>query len=163
MLRARFRLLAVVTAIGLMTTSTVAAQASRHFTSIVRDGFYAGIDSGSGDLAFFHVKHHRVYHLRFSMSLTCHNSATGQDYDRNFSAGSAMPQGRLIPANGTLTIHWNQQDSGRDGHITGELTFHRHFLASFSVLSGGGLEDCNGFSAVLMQRAHRTPPVPTAP
>jgi hypothetical protein len=155
--------LAAAAVISTLIVPPLAANASRHYVSIVRDGFYAGTDSGSGALAFFHVKHHRVYHLRFSLELSCHNSNTGQDYPRNFSAGSRMPQGRLIPANGTLSINWLQEDGGRRGHINSELTFHRNWLASFSVLSGGGYEDCTGFSAVRLQRAHKTPPVPHDP
>ena len=162
MLRAWFRLLSIITAIGLLATVPLSAQA-RHVVWIVRDGFYAGMVSGSSELAFFHVKHHRVYHLRFSMNVSCHDSSTGQDYNVNFSAGPAMPQGRLIPANGTLRINWTETDSARRGQISAELTFHRHFLASFSVLTDGSIEDCNGFSAVPLQRAHRTPPVPVGP
>jgi hypothetical protein len=155
--------LAALTAISMLAMAPLTANARPHTISIVRDGFYAGVDSRSGALAFFHVKHHRVYHLRFSLELTCHNSDTHQDYARNFSAGSRMPQGRPIPANGTLTVNWLQEDGGRHGHINGELTFHSHWLASFSVTSGGGFEDCTGFSAVLVRRASRTPPVPHDP
>jgi hypothetical protein len=161
--RARIRLLAATAVMSIPISTPLAANASTHFVSIVRDGFYAGVDSGSSALAFFHVRHHRIYHLRFSLELTCHNSNTGQDYPRTFSAGSRMPQGRLIPANGTLSVNWVQQDGGRRGHINGELTFHRHWLASFSVTSGGGFEDCTGLSAVLLQRAHKTPPIPHDP
>jgi hypothetical protein len=155
--------LVAAAAMSLLVIPPVAANARTHFVSIVRDGFYAGMDTGSGALAFFHVKHHRIYHLRFSLDLTCHNSSNGQDYPRNFSAGSSMPQGRLIPANGTLAIDWTQEDGGRRGHIGGDLTFHRHLLASFSVQSNGGNEDCTGFSAILVQRAPHTPPVPHGP
>jgi hypothetical protein len=163
MFRGRIKLLALMAATGVLISAPLAAHARGHTTWIVRDGFYAGMDSSSGDLAFFHVKNHRVYHLRFSLNLSCQDDTTGQQFTPNYSAGSAMPQGLKIPANGVLRIQWTQVDSARNGHITAELRFHRHPLASFSVLSDGAVEDCNGFSAVLVQRAPRTPPVPSRP
>ncbi len=163
MRRSPIKLLAAVAVISLLIIPPLAANARSHTVSIVRDGFYAGIVATAGELAFFHIKHHRVYHLRFALVLTCHNSGTGQDEPRAFSAGSSMPQGERIPANGTLSINWIQEDGGRRGHISGELGFHRHWLASFSVISSGGLETCTGFSAVPPHRAAKTPPVPSRP
>jgi hypothetical protein len=159
----RVGLLMLITAVGLLATAPLTAHARGRTTWIVRDGFYAGMSSGPGALTFFHVKNHRVYHLRFSLNLTCHDSTTGQDTTVNYSAGSAMPQGLQIPADGVLWIRWSQEDSGRMGHITADLRFHHRPLASFSVLSAGGVETCNGFSAVSVHRAPRTPPVPSAP
>jgi hypothetical protein len=140
-----------------------AAAASGSTVWIVRDGFYAGLHQGSFGFAYFHVKNRRVYHLRFALNLTCHNSNTGEDYPRTFDAGPRMPQGRLIPANGIVTIGWSERGGGREGSITGELSLRRHLLASFSVVADGGYEACEGFSAIVVERSPRTPPLPTNP
>ena len=161
MSRIRTLLLALLTAAGLLTAVPLGAQARGHTHWIVADGFYAGMDS-NGDLAFFHVKHRRVYHLRFSLTLACHDSA-GPDTSPNFSAGSAMPQGRLIPSNGILRLSWIEEDSARDGHIRAVISFRTHPYASFAVDSSGTIETCSGDSAVDVQRARATPPVPTRP
>jgi hypothetical protein len=156
----RIRLLLALTAIALLGAATAALART---TWIVRDGFYVGSEDNFSELAFFHVANRRVRHLRFSMNLNCHNDNTGQDYDRNFSAGAAMPQDERIPSDGTLTIQWSETDAGRAGHITAELRFHRHPMASFSVTSAGGYEACNGFAAIRLHRSPRTPPVPSRP
>jgi len=154
--------------IALLLTGSVLATAGAaggSTTWIVRDGFYAGIEQSSGgvEFAYFHVKNRRIYHLRFALNLNCHNTNTGDDYPRTFDAGPHMPQGRLIPANGDLWIDWSERGGGREGRITGELSFRHHLLASFSVTADGGCEDCEGFSAVLLQRSPRTPPLPRNP
>lgn len=98
-------------ATGVLMSAPLAAHARRHITWIVRDGFYAGLDSSSGDLAFFHIKNHRVYHLRFSLTLSCQDDTTGQQYTPNYSAGSAMSQGLKIPAAeccGSNGLRWVQ-------------------------------------------------------
>lgn len=144
-------------------TLVPAAVASGNPVWIVRDGFYAGLHQGSFGFAYFYVQGHRIYHLRFALNLNCHNTNTGEDYPRTFDAGPRMPQGRLIPANGIVTIDWSEHGGGRDGNITAELSFHRHPLASFSVIADGGYEECEGFSAIVLQRAPRTPPRPPNP
>jgi hypothetical protein len=158
MFRSRAIRIVAAAATSVLILSPLAASAS-----VVRDGFYVGTDSDADAPAYFHVKHDRVYHLRFTLTLSCHNSSTGNNYPRYFTAGSAMPQGRSIPANGTFSIDWSQEDGGRHGRIHGELGFHRHGRARFSVTSTGGLEHCTGSSAVPLTRASRTPPVPSAP
>ena len=89
----------VAAILGALTTAPGPARASRRYVAIVRDGFYAGMDAHS-ELVYFHVAHHRVYHLRFSLTLGCHNTDTHEDYPRTFDAGHVMPQGRVIPRNG---------------------------------------------------------------
>lgn len=144
-------------------TLVPAAVASGSTVWIVRDGFYAGLHQGSFGLAYFYVHDHRIDHLRFALNLNCHNTDTGQDYPRTFDAGPRMPQGRLVPANGIVDIDWSERGGGREGRISAELSFHSHPLASFSVVADGGYEDCEGFSAIVLQRSPRTPPLPTNP
>ena len=159
----RKKLLVLAATLATIAVVPLGAHARGPTHWIVRDGFYAGMDAGSGELAFFHVRHHRVYHLRFSLNLTCHDDTTGQDNSYNFSAGDEMPQGRLIPADGVLTINWTETDSARDGHINAELRFHRRPVASFYVTSASSVESCNGLSAVYVHRSRARVPVPSQP
>lgn len=129
---------------------------------IVPDGLYAGMDPRSASLTFFHIHNHRVYHLRFSLNIVCHNSNTGADYTVNYSAGPAMPQGQTIPADGLLRLDWVESEAGREGHIDMEITFRRRPMASFSVTSTGGYESCNGFAAIYVRRSPLRVPVPTS-
>lgn len=137
------------------------ALASGRTVWIVRDGFYAGMVSGGGELVYFYVARGRVYHLRFSMSLDCTSSGVTSNPD--FNAGPAMPQGRAIPASGILSIDWVEHGAGRTGDINAELALTRHPNASFSVTSHGDPERCNGFADIPIQRAAVTPPRPAWP
>lgn len=165
MTQKRLTLLSLIATLSVLVVAPLAADARNHTATTVRDGFYAGITPGSHDLVFLHVKHRRVCHLRFNLTLACHDSSTGADYGAAFSAGSAMPQGKKIPANGRLQINWTQNNGARDGRISSEIDFHRsrHLLASFSVISSGAIENCDSFAAIAMSRSPKTPPIPPGP
>jgi hypothetical protein len=159
----RTRMLALIVALAALAVPSLAAATGRT-VYIVRNGFYAGMDSGSGALTFFHIKNHRVYHLRFSMNLDCDNSNTGQHYDRNYNAGPGMPQGEAIGTNGRVDIDWSETEAGRDGNISAEISLSgRRPLASFSVHATGGYETCVGFSAIYIYRSPVNVPVPDQP
>jgi hypothetical protein len=140
---------------------TPSALAAGRTVWIVRDGFYAGMDSSAGKLVYFYVSHRRVYHLRFSMELDC--TSPGVTSNPIFTAGEAMPQGRRIPPSGIVSIDWIEHGAGRTGHINAELAFTRHPNASFSVTSHGDPESCDGFADIPIQRAAVTPPRPAWP
>jgi hypothetical protein len=160
----RTRRLAALAAAAMIVILSLAGAASGRTVYIVRNGFYAGMDDGSGALTFFHIKNHRVYHLRMSLNLDCQNSNTGQDYQVNYNAGPKMPQGQAVGSNGRANIDWTETEAGRDGHISAEISFSgRRPLASFSVISNGGYETCNGFSAIYIARSPANVPIPRQP
>ena len=145
-------------------TAIVASARSRTIY-IVPDGFYGGL-AGPDTAIFFWVEHRRVYHLRVDTVFACHNTSTGEDYERAFQAGPLMPQGQEIPRSGELTIKWAETYNTRYGHIDIVLDLRGPRVARVSVDAppvGEGLEDCTGTKPFPLKRSTHVIPRPAVP
>jgi hypothetical protein len=153
---------AVIASTGILVAP---ASARPRTTYIVRDGFYGGL-AGPDTAIFFWVEHRRVYHLRVDTVFACHNTSTGEDYERAFQAGPLMPQGEEIPRSGELTIQWAETYNTRYGHITIVLDLRGPRVARVSVDApplGEGLEDCTGSKPFPLKRSTHVIPRPAGP
>jgi hypothetical protein len=157
-------LAAMLTAIVLVG-GLLAPGAGARTTYIVRDGFYGGLGSNNTYVMLW-ISHRRVYHLRFSAIISCHDIASNEDYERAFDAGKNMPQGQAIPAGGRLVVNFTETSAGRVGHIRALISFRHGAVADFSLdapHTGEGLEDCTGAQVILLKRSPHTVPRPEGP
>jgi hypothetical protein len=159
--------LALVTALAALALlgGGLAPGAGARTTYIVRDGFYGGLGSDN-TYTMLWVSHRRVYHLRFSAILSCHDIASNEDYERAFDAGKNMPQGEPIPASGRLIVNFVETSAERVGHIRALISFRHGAVADFAIEAphtGEGLEDCTGSQVILLKRSPHNVPRPEGP
>ena len=128
-------------------------------TAVIPNGTYGAL-SPRGEYVVFEVRNRKVRNLNFNIQITC-QAPDSPSEQRFFSAGPGAPEGRTIPANGTLILNWQEDGGGRYGQVHLELKFGVRDIANFAVIvpedrSGAGPEDaresCDGVSA---QRFHR--------
>ena len=133
--------------------------------TVVPDGTYGGLESGSGEYVLFKVRNRRVYKLAFNTRIFCQASDSPTTETRFFSAVHA-PQGKLIPRNGRLHLEWQEEGDGRYGNIGVTLKFGTRDFADLSVIvpeSAGraeaeeAKETCDGGGIVHFRRGFEVP------
>ncbi len=140
-----------------------------HTTAVVPDGTYGALGP-RGEYVVFTVRGRRVRDLNFNMQITCQASDATTPEPRFFGAGAEAPQGRLIPANGKLTLRWQERGDGRLGQISVELKFGVRDVANFAVIvpeepgpaamPDEAKESCDGVSSLRFHRGFELTPVP---
>jgi hypothetical protein len=117
------------------------------------DGRYGKVEGY--ELIGFKVRDRKVTDFFFSMLMQCHNSDTGEDYERIFT-GHDIDGGRAN-SSGHWGQNYTQTDGGREGSGLAEVTFTRSrgVYGSVSVVAPAGpesFEDCHGFIDFKMRR-----------
>jgi hypothetical protein len=151
--RARLLKLVPFTLIFLVLASGSLASARYVRPAPALDGRYGKVQGD--ELIGFTVEDRKVTNFFFNMRMQCHNSDTGEDYDRSFS-GSEISGGR-VSFNGKWGREYAQTDGGRDGSGLAEVSFTRGrgVFASVSVVAPArpeSFEDCFGFLALKVRR-----------
>ncbi|HEU4392814.1 MAG TPA: hypothetical protein VFR04_04160 [Solirubrobacterales bacterium] len=151
--RARLLKLVPLTLIFLVFATGSLASARYVRPAAVPDGRYGKVQGD--ELIGFKVEDRKVTDFFFNMRMQCHNSETGEDYDRYFS-GSEISGGRAN-FNGKWSREYAQTDGGRNGSGLAEVNFSRTrgVLASISVVAPApfeSFEDCFGFLALKVRR-----------
>ncbi len=156
--------------LGLLASGADAGARPRpHTTAVVPDGTYGALGP-RGEYVVFTVRNRRVRDLNFNMQITCQASDSTTPEPRFFGAGAEAPQGRTIPANGKLTLRWQERGDGRLGQISVELKFGVRDVANFAVivpeepgpaaLPDEAKESCDGAGSLRFHRGFELPPVP---
>jgi len=167
----RFLLRATLAAALALVLLTPASSTARSHTAVVPDGSY-GVATASGEYIYFTVRNRRVRKLEFQTEITCQASDSPTSEQRFFAAGAQAPQGRVIPANGQLTLRWWENGNGRYGHSSVELRFGARDVANIAVIvpedttgaaPGDSLESCSGVSSLRFRRGYEVTPPPTSP
>jgi hypothetical protein len=144
--RARLFKLVPLTLIALVLGSTSLATARYVRPAPAPDGRYGKVEGD--ELIGFKVRDRKVTDFFFNMRMQCHNSDSGEDYERYFT-GHDIDGGRA-----SFDGHWGQNytqtDGGREGSGLAEVTFTRGrgVYGSVSVVAPAGpesFEDCHGF------------------
>lgn len=151
--RARLLKLVPLTLIFLVLVSGSLASARYVRPATVLDGRYGKVQGD--ELIGFKVEDRKVTDFFFNMRMQCHNSETGEDYDRYFS-GAEISGGRAN-FNGKWSREYAQTDGGRNGSGLAEVSFTRGrgVYASVSVVAPAppeSFEDCFGFLALKVNR-----------
>jgi hypothetical protein len=161
-MRTRPRLLGLVLValIALAIGATSLASARYVRPAPAQDGRYGAVRGD--EVIGFKVKNRVVEDLLFNALMECHNSDTGENYERAFSSRGIG--GGRIPFNGRWRKEYEGEDGLRQGYGVAEVEFFRngHVLASVSVIvpgGGGSFETCHGFFA---SRVSRGPLGPTS-
>lgn len=138
-------------------------------TAVVPDGTYGALGR-RGEYVVFTVRNRRVRDLNFNMQVICQASDSPTPEPRFFGAGAQAPQGRAIPANGKLTLKWQERGDGRLGQISVELKFGARDVANFAVIvpeepgpeaePEEAKESCDGASSLRFHRGFELAPVP---
>jgi hypothetical protein len=118
-----------------------------------RDGRYGALRGD--ELIGFKVKDRVVEDLFFNMRMECHNTDTGEDYERYFDA--TQISGGRASFDGHWRRNYETESNGRQGSGRIEVDFHRNgkVFASVSVVVPGGgesFETCYGFFATKVKR-----------
>jgi hypothetical protein len=151
--RARLLKLVPLTLLALLLASTALATARYVRPAAAPDGRYGKVEGY--ELIGFKVRDRKVTDFFFSMKMQCHNSDTGEDYERIFT-GHDIDGGRAS-FDGHWGQHYTQTDGGREGSGLAEVTFTRNrgVYGSVSVVAPAGpesFEDCHGFIDFKMKR-----------
>jgi hypothetical protein len=151
--RARLLKLVPLTLIALLLASTSLATARYVRPAAAPDGRYGKVEGD--ELIGFKVQNRKVTGFFFNMRMQCHNSDTGEDYERYFT-GSQIDGGRAS-FDGHWRQNYSQTDGGRDGSGLAEVTFTRNrgVYGSVSVVAPArpeSFEDCHGFIDFKMKR-----------
>ena len=137
-------------------------------TAVVPNGTYGAVKPARGEYVVFKVRNRRVYDLQIQFQITCETSdMPGETEQRFFTAGDA-PNGRAIPANGKLSLDWQERGNGRLGNVNAELKFGVRDVANMSVIvpedpsiaPGEGAESCNGVGSLRFRRGFERTPTP---
>lgn len=153
--KAPLAILAAVLCLGAAIPASASAAVS------VPNGAYGPVDAAPDDpfMLGFKTRSRTLYDIRAAVLMSCHNTDTGETYDRAFIARRlGFSRGARVPNNGTVRIRWRASDSLRSATVTVQATFRngRTTLASVDVASaasGGSLEECDGGSSFRMARA----------
>lgn len=140
-----------------------------HTTAVVPNGTYGALGP-RGEYIVFKVRGRRVRDLNFNMQISCQASDSATPELRFFGAGAEAPQGRAIPANGKLTLRWQERGDGRLGQISVELKFGLRDVANFAVIvpeepgpaavPEEAKESCDGAGSLRFHRGFELTPVP---
>ena len=103
----------------------------------------------------FKVHNRKVTDFFFNLRMQCHDSESGEDFERYFS-GTNIDGGRAN-SSGHWERNYTQTDGGREGSGLAEVSFTRNrgVFGSVSVVTTAGpesSEDCNGFIDFKMKR-----------
>ena len=117
------------------------------------DGRYGKVEGD--EFIGFKVRDRKVTDFFFNLRMQCHNSDTGEDYERYFT-GANIDGGRAT-FNGHWDRNYTQTDGGREGSGLAEVTFTRNrgVFGAVSVVAPGGpesFETCHGFIDFKMKR-----------
>jgi hypothetical protein len=152
-IRARLLKLVPLTLVALVLGSTSLATARYVRPAPAPDGRYGKVEGY--ELIGFKVQDRKVTDFFFSIMMQCHNSDTGEDYERIFT-GHEVSGGRA-GFDGQWRQRYTQTDGGREGSGLAEVTFTRGrgVYGSVSVVAPGGpesFETCHGFIDFKMKR-----------
>jgi hypothetical protein len=148
----------VLAAVAAVTLVVPAASSARARTTvIVRDGTYGSLDQ-SGPMpvgASFTVSRRVVTNVHALMLMNCHNTDTGENYDRGFTIHE-YPEGQTIPRSGRLAAAWTEEDGFYQGQFTSRIDFSRSTpVMTIKVLvfaTGGYLDECSGYLQIPLRR-----------
>jgi hypothetical protein len=117
------------------------------------DGRYGKVQGDQ--LIGFKVEDRKVTGFFFNLRMQCHNTETGEDYERYFT-GSEIGGGR-VSFNGHWSREYSQTDGGRNGSGLAEVNFTRGrgVYGSVSVVAPAppeSFEDCSGLLDLKMNR-----------
>ena len=155
----------------LLASSNDAEARPGNTTSVIPNGSYGAYKAARGEYVYFTVRNRKVRNLEFQIRIICQASDEPTSEERFFTAGARAPEGRAVPANGKLTMNWQEDGGGRYGRVHTELKFGARDVANFAVIvpeqRSGGPEDtyesCDGVSALRFHRGFELPPGATMP
>jgi len=140
---------------------------ARRNVAVVPNGTYGVNSPATGEYVVFTVRNRKVRDLAFQMTMGCQASDSPVSEERFFTSAEA-PDGRTIPANGKLVMHWNEEGNGRYGQVSAELKFGVRDVANFAVIvpedrfAAGpedALESCHGIGSLRFHRGFELSPV----